>query len=55
MGKIKNWINKILFGETYKKEIHRDSVTGKFVSDEYVEQNPATTTTEIREVKKRKK
>lgn len=54
MGKIKNWVNKILSG-TFKKKIHRDSTTGKFVSDEFVEQNPATTTTEIREVTKRKK
>lgn len=54
MGKIKNWIKNILFGKTFKKELHRDSATGKFVSDEYVKQNHATTTTEIREVKKRK-
>lgn len=54
MGKFKNWIKKIFLGETYLKEMHRDSATGKFVSDKFVEQNPTTTTTEIREVKKRK-
>lgn len=55
MGKVKNWLKKFFFGETYIKELHRDAETGKFVTDEFTEQNPSTTTTEIREVKKRGK
>jgi len=55
MNKIKTWLKKLFFGETYKKEISRSAVTGEFVSKEFVEENPGTTTTEIREVKKRGK
>jgi hypothetical protein len=55
MNKIKNWLKKLLFGETYKKEINRSAVTGEFVSKDFVEENPGTTITEVREVKKRGK
>ncbi len=34
-----------------KRKLHRDAVTGKFVSSEYVEQHPDTTVTETVGVK----
>jgi len=39
----------------FKRKFYRDSETGRFVSKEYVEENPKTTETETREVRKRKK
>lgn len=55
MGKFKNLLNKILSSGTYIKKIYRNSITGKFVNEEYVKENPNTTTTEVREIKKKKK
>jgi len=52
---VKSWLKKLFFGKTFEKELNRDATTGHFVSDEYVKENPATTTTEKREVKKRGK
>jgi len=37
------------------RKIHRDAVTGKFVTKEYAERNPTTTVTETVELPRKRK